>query len=246
MATRRKQPVKQTLPKPASRRQRVGLRLATTRLPRHSSFFIALSIGIVVFLASLYFWPSFAIPFGAIAMFVVYLSLVGLMLPVLTPDFLRSRADEADTPVGIIFAAVLGIVGVCCGTLFMALNGDDGPLLQEVLLSVASVLLGWFTIQTMAALHYAYEYYESPSANPGGGGTDEMVGGLEFPEGDSPDGVAFLYFAYVIGVAFAVSDIRITSNKMRKLVLMHSTFSYFFNTLIVAATVNVAVAVGNV
>ena len=56
--------------------------------------------------------------------------------------------------------------------------------------------------------------------------------------------MAFLYFAYVIGTAFAVSDIRVTSSKMRKIVLLHSTFAYFFNTLIVAATVNVAVAVG--
>jgi uncharacterized membrane protein len=42
-----------------------------------------------------------------------------------------------------------------------------------------------------------------------------------------------------------VSDIRITSAKLRKIVLVHATFSYFFNTLIVAATVNVAVAVGS-
>ena len=80
----------------------------------------------------------------------------------------------------------------------------------------------------------------------GGGSASGVVGGLEFPEGDNPDGVSFVYFAYVIGVAFAVSDIRVTSNKMRKIVLLHSTFSYFFNTLIVAATVNVAVAVGGV
>ena len=245
MATRRKQPVKQLAPKAKSRRQAVGQHLAL-HLPRHSSFFIALGAGVVVFFGALWLWPVFAVPFGAIAIFVVYLTLVAFMLPVLTPDFLRSRADEADTPTVFIFAGVIGIVGVCCGTLFMALNGEGGPQLQEVLLSVASVLLGWFTIQTMAALHYAYEYYESPSANPEQGKSNELVGGLDFPEGDNPDGVAFLYFAYVIGVAFAVSDIRITSNKMRKLVLMHSTFSYFFNTLIVAATVNVAVAVGNV
>jgi len=31
---------------------------------------------------------------------------------------------------------------------------------------------------------------------------------------------------------------------MRKLVMLHSVFSFFFNTLIVAAMVNVTVAVG--
>ena len=238
--------VAKAVAKPKSRREAVGLRLATTGLPRHAAFFIGLGVGLAVFLTSLWLMPVFAVPFAAISMFVVYLTLVALMLPVLTPEFLRSRADEADTPAGVIFVVVIGVVGVCCGTLFMALNGSEGPLLQEVLLSVASVLLGWFTIHTMAALHYAYEYYESPSANPGSDKGGQLIGGLEFPEGDNPDGVAFVYFAYVIGTAFAVSDVRVTSNKMRKIVVMHSTFSYFFNTLIVAATVNVAVAVGNV
>jgi len=247
MATRRKQTVTKAAPRATRKRDAIGLRVATTRLPRHAAFFIALAAGLLVFLGTIWVWPAFAVPFGAITMFVIYLALVALTLPVLTPDFLRSRADEADTPTAFIFAAVVGIVGVCCVTLFMALNGqEEGPLLEEVLLSVASVLLGWFTIHTMAALHYAYEYYESPSANPVSGKGNELIGGLDFPEGDNPDGVAFLYFAYVIGTAFAVSDIRVTSNKMRKIVLLHSTFSYFFNTLIVAATVNVAVAVGGI
>lgn len=247
MVTRRRQPVGAVADKPKSKRDAVGLRLASSRLPRHGIFFLALGFGAVVFAATVWLLPVFAIAFGAIATFVVYLAMVAFLLPVLTPDFLRARADQADTPTPFIFATVVGIVGVCCVTLFMALNGgEEGPLLQEVLISVASVLLGWFTIHTMAALHYAYEYYDLPSANPAGEKSGDPVGGLEFPEGDSPDGVAFLYFAYVIGTAFAVSDIRVTSNKMRKLVVMHSTFSYFFNTLIVAATVNVAVAVGNI
>jgi uncharacterized membrane protein len=248
LATRRRQGAKsaQKRAKPTGARA-LGLKVASARLPRHGAFYIALAVGVVVAAVTFFWVPVFAVVVGAIAMFVVYLGLVALMLPVLTADFLRSRADEADTPTGIIFLVVLIVVLVCCVTLFMALNGKDGPLFEEVLLSVASVLLGWFTIHTMAALHYAYEYYESPSANPvKAGGIDSMVGGLDFPEGDNPDGIAFLYFAYVIGTAFAVSDVRITSNKMRKIVLMHSTFTYFFNTLIVAATVNVAVAVGNI
>ena len=218
---------------------------ASLKLPRHGALFIGLAVGVVVFAVTLWLLPVFAVPIGAIAMFVVYLGLIAVTLPVLTPQVLKGRANNTDTPTPLIFVVVLGVVGTCCGTLFMALNGQGGPLLYEVILSVASVLLGWFVIHTMAAMHYAYEYYESPSASPGNT-SDVLIGGLEFPEGDNPDGVAFLYFAYVIGTAFAVSDIRVTSNKMRKIVVMHSTFSYFFNTLIVAATVNVAVAVGGV
>jgi uncharacterized membrane protein len=238
MATRRKQTTKQAVSKSTSRREAIGLRIAALRLPRHGTFYIGLVGGTVAFLVALRLLPAFAAPIGAITTFVIYLGLVAIVLPVLTPDFLRSRADRADTPTILIFATVLAIVGVCCVSLFTVLNGrQGGPLLGEMLLSIGSVLLGWFTIHTMAALHYAYEYYESGA----GGG---VAGGLDFPEGDSPDGLAFLYFGYVIGTAFAVSDIRVTSGKMRKIVLLHSTFAYFFNTLIVAATVNVAVAVG--
>ena len=242
--TRRKLPAKPTQ-KPPGLRHRLGHRVASLGLPRHGALYIGLAVGAVVFLATLFLLPAFAVPFGAISMFVVYLGLMFITLPLLSSEFLKSRAEATDSPTPLIFIVVLGVVGTSCVTLFMALNGKDGPLLYEVILSVASVLLGWFVIHTLAAMHYAYEYYESPSANPQGNGK-ALIGGLDFPEGDNPDGVAFFYFAYVVGVAFAVSDIRVTSNKMRKIVLLHSTFSYFFNTLIVAATVNVAVAVGGV
>jgi uncharacterized membrane protein len=246
MATRRKQPAKQKVePAKLTHRQRLGHKFASLNLPRHGALYIGLGVGAFVFFVTLWILPAFAVPFGAISMFVVYLGLMFVTLPVLSSEFLRQRADSTDSPTPMIFMVVLGVVGTSCVTLFMALNGQDGPLLYEVVLSVASVLLGWFVVHTLAAMHYAYEYYESPSANPTGQGGG-LIGGLDFPEGDNPDGVAFVYFAYVVGVAFAVSDIRVTSNKMRKMVVIHSTFSYFFNTLIVAATVNVAVAVGGV
>ena len=37
-----------------------------------------------------------------------------------------------------------------------------------------------------------------------------------------------------------VADVHVTSNEMQRMVLMHGIFSFFFNTVIVAATVNVA------
>src|SRR5688500_8807473 len=120
---------KQTAERAVSRREAIGLRIATMRLPRHAAFYIGLAGGVVAFLVALWLRPAFAVPLGAITTFVIYLGLVALMLPVLTPDFLRSRADRADTPTMLIFAAVIGVVGVCCVTLFMVLNGrQSGPL----------------------------------------------------------------------------------------------------------------------
>lgn len=231
-------------PRSSKKPSRIGISIATAKLPRHGAFYIALVVGVLVAVGSFFLAREFAVLFGAIAMFATYLVLIALILPVLTADFLRSRADEADTPTGVIFLVVVGVVAACSVSLFMALNSKGGPLVVEVMLSISSVLLGWFVIHTMAALHYAYEYYKSEAVSPKGDPKTGVVGGLDFPEDEPPDWLSFLYFSYVIGVAFAVSDIRITSAKMRKIVLVHATFSYFFNTLIVAATVNVAVAVG--
>ncbi|WDR03104.1 DUF1345 domain-containing protein [Devosia algicola] len=221
----------------------LGTKIANSRLPRHGTFYVALGIGFVALLVGLWLDPDYAVLIAANITFAVYLGLVALMLPVLDADFLRSRADDADTPTGLIFIVVIAIVVLCSGSLFMALNARGGPAVQGVIFSVISVLLGWFVIHTMAALHYAYEYYVSDSAVPTNT-TNDAVGGLDFPEGDAPDGAAFLYFAYVIGTAFAVSDVRVTSNKMRRIVLIHSTFTYFFNTVLLAATINVVLAMG--
>lgn len=225
-----------------SRRERVSHVVLSGGRRRHSIFLLALVAGVVAGLASFLFRPEFAVVIGVLTLFAVYLLLVALVLPTLSAGFLRARAAEADLPVAIIFGVVLVAVGVSSASLFMALNRHGGAAGLEVVLGIVSVLLGWFTIHTMAALHYAYEYYE-PVAKAAGAGT-KPSGGLAFPEGGEPDGFEFVYFAYVIGVAFAVSDVQVHSRKMRRLVLIHSTFAYFFNTLILAATVNVAVAVG--
>ncbi|HTN62878.1 MAG TPA: DUF1345 domain-containing protein, partial [Devosia sp.] len=87
------------------------------------------------------------------------------------------------------------------------------------------------------------EYYAAPKASPGGKkGKAAVVGGLDFPSGDEPGGLSFLYFSYVIGMTAQVADVSITSREMQRLVLLHGIFSFFFNTVIVAAMVNIVVS----
>jgi uncharacterized membrane protein len=92
-------------------------------------------------------------------------------------------------------------------------------------------------------MHYAFEYYQGRETSAKGH-RGEIVGGLEFPGGEEPDGTAFLYFSYVIGMTAQTSDTSVTSNAMRRIVVIHSIFSFFFNTVIVAAAVNIVVSLG--
>lgn len=210
--------------------------------PRHWAFYVGLVAGLVSLVVGLWLYPPYAFAVGVNTLFVVYLVLISQKIRHLTPDVLRRHADDSNTPTWIILGVVVAVVAISVFELFAALNGRGRPALEEIAIGLVSVVLGWFTIHTMAALHYAFEYYQSdadaaPDAPP-------HVGGLSFPKEDRPGALAFVYFSYAIGTSTAVSDVSVTSNPMRKLVLLHSVFSFFFNTLIVAAMVNVTVAVG--
>lgn len=216
-------------------------------IPRHGAFPIALLVGLVASGAGLLLGLGWLLSsvVGGNAMFVTYLAIVAIEVPRLTPEFLRRHAGDEDVPVGVIFVVTLAIVALCAFSLFSTLNGPQEAAPLVIAASIASVLLGWFVIHTMAGFHYAYEYYESPTASPGRGTSGSIVGGFEWPKGEEPNGVAFLYVAYQIGSAMQIADVATTSNKMRALVASHIVFSFLYNTLLVAAAVNVVVAVSS-
>ena len=223
-------------------------RLSASRLTphfsaRHQPFYLACGVGLVAFVLSFWLLRASAVGVGGNALFLAYLGMVFFKLKRLTPEFLAQHARDEDAPVGGIFFVAFSVVVVCTVSMFLSLNGSGPTNLVDVGLSVVSVLLGWFTIHTMAALHYAYEYYEAPPKPPKKG-EPAVTGGLVFPGDDEPDGPTFLYFSYVMGTAVATSDVKVTSNAMRQRVMIHGTFAFFFNTVILAATVNVVLSLG--
>ncbi|WP_429937839.1 DUF1345 domain-containing protein, partial [Brucella melitensis] len=70
-------------------------------------------------------------------------------------------------------------------------------------------------------------------------------GGFDFPGTPEPSGWDFAYYAYVIGMTAQTSDTNVTTPAMRRTTLLHSIVSFFFNTVLVAAAVNVVVALGS-
>ena len=56
---------------------------------------------------------------------------------------------------------------------------------------------------------------------------DEHAGGLFFLERQMTDYFDFAYFSFVIGMTCQVSDVQITSRRMRRLALVQSVLSFW-------------------
>lgn len=213
---------------------------------RHAPFFTAMLLGILCLPVSIVLLPLLAIPVTASVFFVSYLFLVAIRLPRLTAVHLRAHAENDDVPALVIISATLLAVAVAVIFLFLALNSPVGKEnaatgLPGLVMSFLSVILGWMTIHTMTALHYARLYWQ-PSGVTARGERGQPHRGLEFPGTENPCGYDFLYFSFIIGMTAQTSDTALTSTTMRKANLLHAVVSFFFNTVLVAAAVNAAVS----
>ena len=207
---------------------------------RHWNFYIALALGIAAAVLTVLLEPDL-FPAAAASVFsLAYLILTARDIPKLTPDYLRQHAADEDAPPFMVFALTLGIVAYVTAALFIvANNGQHNGVL--ICLGVLSVLLTWLMIHVMWGMHYAWEYYEAPQTKVG---KAKQRGGLDFPGDELPDGMAFVYFSLVVAMTAQTSDTDVTDNKMRRIVTGHSVFSYLFNTVAVAAAVNIVVSLG--
>ena len=92
----------------------------------------------------------------------------------------------------------------------------------------------WALLHTVYSLHYGHIYYGD--SDPSEQFSAEK--GLEFPGDEEPDYVDFAYFSFVIGMTCQVSDVQVTSKRMRRLTLLHGIISFAFNTVILALLIN--------
>lgn len=94
-------------------------------------------------------------------------------------------------------------------------------------------------VHTVYVFHYAHEYYDVKDKQSG-----HLVEGLEFPNEKSPDYLDFAYFSFVMGCTFQVSDVQISSRRIRRIALVHSILSFILNTFVVALTINLIAGLG--
>lgn len=131
----------------------------------------------------------------------------------------------------IIISSFAGMLTV----LFLIVAGISPGTSKLVFLSVviASMFLSWSMVHTTYCFHYAHLYYDEDENDP-----SKPAGGLDFPGEKAPDYLDFAYFSFVLGMTFQVSDIQVTSRKLRRQALLHGLLSFGLNTIVVALTFN--------
>lgn len=215
----------------------VGVMSEEPKPRRHLPFYLGVAVAVVVAIGSGIFLPALAPALTGIGFFLTYLIGTGLRLPRLDAEDLRRHSTEDDEPMPIIFAVTLAAIAISVVSLFLVLNAEGPGSAVAVGMAFVAVALGWLTIHTMTALHYARLYWR-PS-----GEEAREAGGLRFPGTDAPGISEFIYFAFVIGMTAQTADVEVTDSPMRRAVVLHGVVAFFFNTVLVAAAVNAAVAV---
>lgn len=170
------------------------------------------------------------------AFFAVYLILFAFFAARSTPETTMKHARVEDEGLSLIALLTLAAVGFSLTAIVTVISSAESIAGFALAAAIISVPLGWLTVHSSVALHYARLYY----AEEDDGGSSE---GLHFPCDEEPDVWDFLYFSFVLGMTAQTSDVEVTGRRMRRSVLAHSVVSFFYNTVIVALTVNVAVQI---
>jgi uncharacterized membrane protein len=224
---------KVSLPPPANQRRWQPFHFLKVR-PRmiiSLAIFIAAS-ALLVFAG---FKPTIAVLLGFDLGAVVFLSILARMFNRATPTAMRTQAKEQDSGRwGVLWSGVV-LTTVVMVALSNELHAAKTGGAMTVVVGAVSVVLCWMFLNTMFAIHYAHGFY---------GDQGDKHSGLEFPDTKTPDYWDFAYFAIVIGMTFQVSDVQITSRYLRRVALLHSVISFFFNVFIIAITVNIVAGLG--
>ncbi|HEY8907685.1 MAG TPA: DUF1345 domain-containing protein [Rhodoferax sp.] len=166
----------------------------------------------------------------------LYLVLAGRMMFWSTHERMRKRALQHDEGRILVLMLVVTAAVMCIGAIVaeLAVVKDLKGSLRYAHIALAGLTIAssWAFTQLMFALHYAHDYYATEVRG--------AHGGLDFPGGHAPDYGDFLYFACVIGTSGQTADVSFSSRTMRRTGLVHCVLAYFFNTTLIALTINIA------
>lgn len=209
----------------ASKGWQIGRRIAP---PRFLIFLLTCIVGLPIALRFVRWAEAAMLTFDIAA--ILFFIIVSPLLNDETAE-MRAAAEQNDAN----RAGLLAITGIVSIVVLAAVaselmqRGKPEPI--QIVLIVGTLVLSWLFTSLIYALHYAHMFYVEDD------GRD--AGGVKFPETQEPDYWDFLYFSTCLSMTFQVSDMNLTSGRMRRVVMFHCLAAFVFNLGIIAFTINV-------
>jgi uncharacterized membrane protein len=160
----------------------------------------------------------------------VFIALIAQMM--FSGGDVRAHAAQEDERPAVLLVIAVGAALMALAAIVWELGpvkdmkGADKAL--HLTLVGVTILSSWAYIHLMFAMHYAAQYY-----------SDSEPGGLLFPQCEAPAWGEFCYQSFVIGCACATADVNLTSPGVRVVCLIQGIIAFFFNTIILALTINI-------
>lgn len=165
-------------------------------------------------------WLSFCIVYISISWYTFFTMPIELIMR-------RSKEEDGNrafVSLFIFFASFACLIAV----FIIIISSKTKPFdeLTTIGVCVLGMICSWILIHTIYVFHYARLYYEEEN-------------GLDFPGDSRPNYIDFAYFSFVLGCTFQVSDVSVSSRRIRQVVLFHGLLSFGLNTFVVALSINI-------
>ena len=163
-----------------------------------------------------------------------YLILISWLMFTADHEKVKKVAKQQDKSALVVFALMV----TCAISSFIAIlvelsSTKDLSNISKAfhfIITGSTVLGSWLLLGVVFTFHYAHLFYFSKDIQL-----------LKFPDDEkNPNYWDFLYFSFTIATAVQTSDICVNSRTMRKIVLLQSILSFFFNAAILGLSINVA------
>jgi uncharacterized membrane protein len=148
------------------------------------------------------------------------------------PEETRRRAARVDPGRTLVWVVVLvaSTGSLLAATAVVRYAKPLAPHASQalVILALLAVVVAWMGVHTAYTFRYAHLYYRE----------DGKTGGLRFPDDAAPADIDFAYYSFTVGMCFGATDVFLTETRFRRATLGHALLSFFFNTGILAMTLN--------
>lgn len=132
----------------------------------------------------------------------------------------------------LVVLAAISVLYAIGSQLATVKNLHGLPRSRHITVAAVTLVTSWLFTQTMFAVQYAHDFYLARLRRQ----TDPLI----FPGTSEPVYLDFMYFACVIGTSGQTADVVFNGSAMRGIGLLHCVLSFFFNTTVLALTINIA------